>query len=122
MSAGEAPVSASELPESVLREVPVRWTGVDAVPIQMANQFLVQVDTVEGRPDQLILAIGQVTPPPVLGTLEQKVAAAQAISEVSIHTIARYSITPARLRELVTLLQRIGEQAFPIDEGSEAAT
>jgi hypothetical protein len=84
-----------------------QWRGVDAVPIHTANQFLAQVDAAGDQPDQLILAVGQVTPPPVLGTAEQKRAQLEKITEVNVLTLARYSITPARLRELIALLQTV---------------
>lgn len=98
--------SVSEVPETVYKALPVRWAGVESVPVLMANQFLVQVDAVADRPDQLILAIGQVTAPPVLGTPEEKLAAIQEFSEVTVRTLARFSITPARLGEFSELLRR----------------
>ena len=84
----------------------VQWPGVSEVPIHTANQFLAQVDAVGEKPDQLILAIGQLTPPPVLGTDEQKLAQMEQITEVNVVTLARYAITPARLAELIGLLQQ----------------
>jgi hypothetical protein len=62
--------------------VKLRWPGADAVPIQTANQFLVQIDAAGETPDQIILAVGQVTPPVVLGTPEDRRAQMEEIEEV----------------------------------------
>jgi hypothetical protein len=102
----------------------VQWPGVGAVIIQTANQFLAQIDAAGEHPDQLILAIGQVTPPVVLGTPEQKRAQLGEIDEINVNTIARYSITLARLRELIGLLQQVERVLeggkIPKDEGLSA--
>jgi hypothetical protein len=84
----------------------------------MANQFLAQLDSVGERPDQLVLAIGQVMPPAVLGTREEKRAALEGVSEIAVQTLARYSITPARLRELIQLLEVV-EAAFKSGDATE---
>jgi hypothetical protein len=96
----------SEPPYPVQKNLSIAWTGVEAVPIQMANQFLVQVDASGERPDQLVIAVGQVMPPPVLGTPEEMEAALERLSEVSIQTLARFSVTPTRLAQLVELLRK----------------
>ncbi len=44
----------SESPQALQKSLPITWAGVEAVPIQMANQFLVQVDAAGDRPDQLV--------------------------------------------------------------------
>jgi len=87
----------------------------------MANQFLVQIDVASDRPDQIVLAIGQVTSPPVLGTVEEKRAQLEAISQVPVQTLARYSVTPARLGELIKLLENV-QRAFDALESEEAAS
>lgn len=102
----------------------VQWPGAGAVVIQTANQFLAQIDVAGEHPDQLILAIGQVTPPVVLGTPEQKRAQLEEIDEINVNTLARYSITLARLRELIGLLQQVERVLeggkIPKDEGMSA--
>ena len=97
----------TEEPQRLNGAVQILWRGVDTVPIHTANQFLAQIDAVGERPDQMILAVGQVTPPAVIGTPEQKLAQLREIKDVSVITLARYSISPARLDELIGLLQQV---------------
>jgi hypothetical protein len=85
----------------------VQWPGLDTVPIHTANQFLAQIDAVGDNPDQLILAVGQLTPPPLLGTPAEKETQLEQITEVNVFTLARYAVTPARLAELISLLQQV---------------
>ena len=100
--------SVSEVPETVYKALPVRWAGVESVPVLMANQFLVQVDAVADRPDQLILAIGQHgrVDKRVIDRPEHLSGKIQEFSEVTVRTLARFSITPARLGEFSELLRR----------------
>jgi hypothetical protein len=114
----------SEELQRLARAFTVQWPGVGVVPIQTANQFLAQIDVAGEHPDQLILAIGQVTPPAVLGTPEQMSAQLEEIDELNVNTLVRYSITPTRLRELIGLLQQVERVweggKIPKDEGMSA--
>ena len=103
-----------------LGKLPVRWVETEKVPILMANQFLVQIDVASDRPDQIVLAIGQVTSPPVLGTIEEKRTQLEELSQVPVQTLARYSVTPARLVELIKLLEGV-QRAFDASEPDEEA-
>ena len=49
-------------------EVPLVWIGVEDVPVLAVNQILAQVIGKE----EFLLAFGQVAPPILLGTDEQK--------------------------------------------------
>ena len=103
-----AAMSAAEMEPVSGEAIRLVWPGVDALPIHMANQFLMQVDSVGARPDQMIFTIGQVAPPAVLGTAEERLRAVEALgNEISVTPLARYSVTPARLEELIETLQRI---------------
>jgi hypothetical protein len=93
------------------KSLAVRWPDASTVQILTANQFLVQIDVIGEHPDQLILAVGQAMPPAVLGTPEQTRGMLEEIGEINVITLARYSLTPSRLRELIALLQR-AEQAW----------
>ena len=99
----------------------IQWTGVDSIPIQTANQFLVQIDAIGDRPDQLILAFGQVTPPPILGTEEEKQAQMAGVDSIKVLPLARYSMTPGRLTELIELLKRI-QSVWVTSQGDAAET
>lgn len=106
------------------RAFTIDWRGAETVAIQTANQFLVQIDGVGEKPDQVILAVGQVTPPPVIGTPEQKHAQLEHVTSVNVITLARYSLTPARVGELIALLQQVQHAfetgAVPAGEGMPA--
>jgi hypothetical protein len=103
----------------VTRPVTVSWAGVESVPIQMANQFLVQIDAVGPVPDVLVLAIGQATPPAVLGSAEEKAEQMRRVTSVNVIPLARYVITPARLTELVDLLTKIQTAFVQMSETGE---
>jgi len=49
-------------------EVPLTWIGVEDVPILTANQMLIQFTA----RDESILGFGQVAPPILLGTEEER--------------------------------------------------
>lgn len=112
----------SQDPAEVERALTVRWTGVEEIPIHTANQFLVQVDAIGDRPDQLVLAVGQVTPPPVLGTDQEKLEQMRTLEYVQVLPLARYSITPGRLRELIDLLDKVQRVWSPSDNSTGAGT
>lgn len=88
-------------PEGI--EVPVAWIGPEDVPIHTANAFVSQFDTTL---DLLILTVGQVTPPAILGsTVEERKEQAQNVAFVPIKPIVRLGLTPARAREVIATLQ-----------------
>jgi len=98
----------------------IRWTGIDEAPIYLANTFLAQLDAaVGGQPDQVILAVGQIVPPPVFGGDAEVRVALDALEYVDVKTLARYSITPARLNELIGLLTRLAKVFGPADNEGE---
>lgn len=102
------PERPTDLPFS--KRMRIEWSGVEAVPISMANQFLAQIDSLsDGAPDQIVLSLGQLVAPPVLGTEGEKEAQVAALDSVSVNILARYSLTPARVSELLGLLQVIKE-------------
>jgi len=89
-------------------------------PIYLANTFLAQLDAaVGGQPDQVILAVGQIVPPPVFGGDAEVRVALDALEYVDVKTLARYSITPARLNELIGLLTRLAKVFGPADNEGE---
>jgi hypothetical protein len=81
------------------RQVPVVWVGLDEAPIQFANQFAMQ-----GIENELILTIGQIAPPMLLGTDEERRQQIEALSYVPVKTVCRVSFTPERLGELIDVL------------------
>ncbi len=92
-------MSAEEGSPSV--DIPVAWVGVDETPIALANQFIIQHD-----PGEFTLTVGQMSPPLILGsTNEERLAQAKSIEYLPIRTLARLSMSPQRVRELIAVLQ-----------------
>lgn len=87
-----------EQPESI--DVPIAWVGLDEAPVVVANQFLIQ-----HQPNEFTLTVGQMTPPPLLGTPEEKAEQARQIDYVPIRVLVRLGLSPTRLRELIAVLQ-----------------
>lgn len=85
--------------------ISVIWPDVDDLPVFRANNFVIQVTTgPQGTPEDVVLTIGHVSPPFVLGTPDEQQAAAAAIGAVPAKAVARISMSPARLGELAGLL------------------
>jgi len=85
--------------------IPVVWPDVDEKPVFAANAFVVGF----GQPgemgaDWLVLTLGHVAPPVVLGTQEQQNEAMQAIGSVKVNTLARVALSRSRARQLAKLL------------------
>lgn len=76
------------------------WVGIEDIPILFANQFLLQF-----QPGEFMLAIGQATPPAILGTPEEMAEQLAGYTYVPVRTIARVGITRQRLQELIAVLQ-----------------
>lgn len=88
-------------PEPTQIQLPLVWLGLEDVPISMTNQILGQV----AGDNEIILSFGQVAPPPLLGTPEERLAQAQQLSYVSVRVITRLALTHKKLQELVRVLQ-----------------
>jgi hypothetical protein len=83
-------------------DVPIVWVGVEDIPIQYVNQAIGQV----GRGGEFFLSLGQLTPPPLVGTPEQQAEQAQQISYVPIKPVARLGLTRLGVEELIGVLQQ----------------
>jgi len=77
------------------------WVGVDEAPIVFANQFLGTV--FEG---EVVLTLGQATPPALLGTPEQQLEQARQLNFIPIRPMTRVAMNVARLRELIGILEQ----------------
>lgn len=80
--------------------LPVSWVGLEELSVFHANQFVGQVH--EG---EVFLTIGQLTPPPLVGSPEERRDQASQIAFVPIRPIARVAMTPHHLQELIGVLQ-----------------
>jgi hypothetical protein len=92
--------------------LPLAMGDFNESPILFANHFLVQF-----QDDEFVLAVNQVTGPPLVGTPEQVRAQARELSHVPVHTLARVGLTRHRLIELIALLQeRLEEHDRGVDD------
>jgi hypothetical protein len=81
--------------------LPLVWVGADDLPVNFVNQFLGVV-----QPNEIFLTVGSMVPPAILGdTLEEREATLRNITYVPVKPVARLGFTPARLRELIKVLQ-----------------
>ena len=102
---------------NVQMQVPAVWVGADDLPVQFLNAFLMIV-----QPGEIFLTLGSYQPPPIVGaTVEEREAAAKAVSFVPVKPIARVGMTPDRLRELIRVLEeglQNYEKMMALQEGS----
>jgi hypothetical protein len=94
-------------PEHAIEDfgLPLVWIDFDDTPILFANHFLVQA-----HPDELVITVGQVTGPALVGTPEQQRQQLEAHDHVPIVTLARVGLTRRRAGELIALLQERVEE------------
>lgn len=96
------------------RKVPIVWVGLEETPIQFANQFLIQREQ-----DEYIFAIGALSPPKIMGTVEERSEQLQAVQFVQCRTLVRFGITEQRAREFAQLLTEFLEQYDRQKRGEE---
>jgi hypothetical protein len=80
--------------------VPIVLAGFEDLPVLMANHFIIQHEV-----DQFILAVGQLVPPPLIGTEEEQREQALQLTSVSVKIVARLAMTRTRVEELIGILQ-----------------
>lgn len=94
--------------------MPVIWSKLETLPVLAANQLLAQVDSLGLEPDMVLLTVGHVSPPVVVGSDEQQRAHYAEIKNVAVEPVVRLSISVGRLKEwsalLVQTLAKIEEQ------------
>jgi hypothetical protein len=82
-------------------QIRLSWVGYDEQPILFTNQILIQVP----GPGEFVVAFGQVTGPPVVGTPEEQAQQLHEYEFVPIRPLVRLGLSPDRMREFVTALQ-----------------
>lgn len=80
--------------------IPLVWIGAEEHPVYLTNQFVCQFNQ-----DEFILTFGQMVPPAILGSEEEKTQQADQISYVPVKPLARLGLTRARARELIAVLE-----------------
>ena len=81
-------------------QVSLVWEDADERAIVFANQFLIQ-----HQPDEFILSVGHVAPPPFLGTEEERREQLARLNYIPIRVLGRFGMTRRRLVELISVLQ-----------------
>jgi hypothetical protein len=89
----------AEEPQSL--QLPLVWVGGDEKAILFANQFLGQF-----LQDDFLLTIGQLAPPTLLGSPEERQAEARALDFVPVKVLARFGLTRGRVEDLIEVLQQ----------------
>lgn len=80
----------------------VIWPGVDELPVLRANMSLIQIGTDNaGHAEDILLTIGHLSPPVLLGTAEEQEMSARALGAVSARPLIRVSLSRERLQELI---------------------
>jgi hypothetical protein len=91
---------ADETPST--KQVPVVWVDQTDGRAQWVNQILSTF-----QPDEFVVTLGQLVPPPITGdTEEERRDALSNISFVPINTVARVVMTRQRIVEFIDVLQR----------------
>jgi hypothetical protein len=88
-----------ERPESV--QIPLVWIGAEEAPILMVTSFLGQ-----SQDDEIVLTFGQMTPPILFGSEEDRLQQVQNIHYLPVKTIAKLGFTRQRLQELTEVLRQ----------------
>lgn len=79
--------------------------NVEDVPVFFANQYVCQFNQ-----DEFVLTIGQMTPPMLLGELQDRAEQLQRLEYVPVKPLARIAFTYTRLVELIQVLEINREQ------------
>ena len=99
MSPDEPEIPERREPQGV--QLPVVWVGADDLPVQFVNQFLGVV-----HPNEIFLTLGTLVPPAIIGdSVEERRKQVENLPFVPIKPIARVALTPARLEEMIRVLQ-----------------
>ena len=80
--------------------LPMVYIGAEDAPILFANQFIIQHEQ-----NEFILTVGQLQPPILLGSPEERKEQAKKLTYVPIKIVARFGLTRQRLAELIEVLQ-----------------
>ena len=80
--------------------LPLTYLGLEDVPILFANQFVIQHEQ-----NEFVLTVGQLQPPILLGSPDERKEQAKRLTYVPIRVVGRFGLTRQRLAELIEVLQ-----------------
>ncbi len=85
----------------------VVWGDLNRLPVLAANQFLIQLSVSEPQitGSEVVLTIGYLAPPLLLGTPEEQREAAAALDHLTVSPVARFSIPIGKAAELAQVVQ-----------------
>jgi hypothetical protein len=79
-------------------------------PEDLESNFVSNI-VVQHQPDHFILSFFEVWPPPILGdTEEERQRAMESIEEVEAKCVARWVVTPGRMREFIEIMSQNWEK------------
>lgn len=93
---GEYMAEPAKLPSK-----PLVYVGLDEVPILYSNNMVIQLNP----PGEFILTFAQISPPMLLGTVEEQREQAERLEAVYARVVARLSMNRFRVEQLIRLLQ-----------------
>jgi hypothetical protein len=82
------------------KELGIKWDSAEDVPVAACNVFVAQF-----TPHEFTLTFGYATPPAIFRPED-----AAKITSVKANTVARLSLSPGRVQELIDVLKRNMEQ------------
>ena len=85
--------------------LPIVREGIEDVPILFANDFVVQTHETE-----FILTVGQLQPPVLIGSAEERREQLDRAGYVSVRVVARLGLTEQRMGQLVEVLSQHWER------------
>lgn len=103
----------SEQPTQLSVRATISWRDEDLNRLQVlaANQFAVQLSNEADDPvPSVLLTVGYVAPPLLLGTPEERQTAAAAVENVNVQPLARFSISAKKAVEFAGVLQSLVQQ------------
>jgi len=83
--------------------IPLVWVDADDATVSFCNQVLFQVLS----PNEYVLTLGHMVPPPILGTPEERLERVRQVSFVPIKALGRFAFTRQRVEELIAVLQSV---------------
>jgi len=90
------------------------WKGIEDAPLLYVNQFVLQHEQ-----DELILTVGQLQPPILLGQPAEVIEQAKSLTYVPVNVVTRLAFTRQRLGELSRVINEQLEK-FDRAHGKEA--
>lgn len=94
---GDTVASMSEGEEGPI-QIPLAWVGAEDVPVEFANQLIVQ-----HQGDEFVITIGQMVGPAIAGAKAREMA--ENAEFVPIRVVARIGLPEGRMREFVNAMQ-----------------